>query len=357
MDEAKELFLDYKIANMTLEEKIGQLIYMDYRSISEMDVHLEDILSTYNPGGFILFKSNVTDFNQTQKFISDIKDIPNIPIFIGTDQEGGRVQRIKNIEHFTTMPPMMEIGKTMNPNYAYEIGKQMGEELHYLGVNMDMAPVLDVFSNPQNTVIGDRAFGTDAKAVSEMGIAFSEGLRDAKIIPVVKHFPGHGNTAVDSHINLPVMNKNYDELQKSELIPFVNAIKNNAEAIMLGHLAVPRVTNDNIPASMSPIIIKDILRKDLDFNGILMTDSVKMKALTKYFTEEEIYLRVIRSGNDLILMPNDVVKAFETIRVAVLEGQISEQEIDISVRRILSVKYNYGLFNEEIFNQSNNLLR
>ena len=351
MNEAKELFLDHKLAYMTLEEKIGQLIYMDYRNLEEMNVSLEKILSTYHPGGFILFKSNVSDFKQTQKFIQDIKNIPRTPIFVGTDQEGGRVQRIKDIDHFTAMPPMMEVGKTCDPSYAYEIGNQMGEELHYLGINMDMAPILDIYSNPENKVIGDRTFGSDAKTVSKMGMAFSDGLRDAGVIPVVKHFPGHGDTAVDSHIDLPVVRKSYEELKKMELIPFIEAIRNHTEAIMLGHLAVPHITEDSIPASMSPVVIKDILRKDLKYDGVLMTDSVKMKALTKYFTEEEIYLRVIRSGNDLILMPNDVTKAFETIRVSVLEGKIKEEEIDLSVRRILSLKYDFGLFSKEVYEE------
>lgn len=294
-----------------------------------------------------MFKSNVSDFNHTQKLIQDIKDIPETPIFIGTDQEGGRVQRIKNIDHFTTMPPMMEIGKTSDLEYAFSIGKQMGEELHYLGVNMDMAPVLDIFSNPANTVIGDRAFGKDAKSVSQMSGAFSEGLKSAGVIPVVKHFPGHGDTTTDSHVDLPVVNKTYEELKSLELIPFVEAIKKKTDAIMLGHLAVPHVTKDFIPASMSPVIIKDILRDDLNFNGVLMTDSVKMKALTKYFSEEEIYLRVISSGNDLILMPADIGKAFETIRQAVLDGVISTERLQVSVRRILDLKYRYGLFSME----------
>ena len=177
-----------------------------------------------------------------------------------------------------------------------------------------------------------------------MGIAFSKGLKHSRVIPVGKHFPGHGDTTVDSHIDLPIIYKTYEELKKFELVPFLEAIKNNLDVIMLGHLAVPFITHDMLPASLSPIMIQDILRKDLQFQGIILTDSVKMKALTNYFSEEEIYLRVICSGNDMILMPQNIDLAFHTIFQAVLQGKIRKQELDCSVKRILAIKYDYGLF-------------
>ena len=161
----KEEFLAYKLANMSLSEKIGQMIMIDYRNVHEMTSELENVLTTYNPGGFILFKSNVANYNQTQKFLSDIKNATDIKGMIAVDQEGGRVQRLDERVGFDNYPPMSEIGATKNPQLAFDLGEKMGKELKGIGVDMDMAPILDIFSNPKNTAIGDRAFGTTSDIV------------------------------------------------------------------------------------------------------------------------------------------------------------------------------------------------
>ncbi|MBR2712374.1 MAG: beta-N-acetylhexosaminidase [Bacilli bacterium] len=344
----KEKFLINKLTNMSLKEKIGQMIMIDYRDTLEMNVELDDILNKYSPGGFILFKSNIQNYNQTKKLLSDIKQSSDIPVMVSADQEGGRVQRLDERVGFDTIPPMGEIGKTMNEEEVFNLGKKMGEELKNIGVDMDMAPVLDVFSNPENRVIADRAFGTNSDIVKRLAMALSKGLQEEKIIPVGKHFPGHGDTLKDSHVDLPIITKDLEELKRLELVPFVEAIDKKIPGLMIGHLAVPKITGDNNPASLSKVMINDLLRKDLGYEGLVMPDSLKMKALSNHFTNKEIYLRCIGSGNDIMLMPQNINEAFNTIYDAVNDGVIKEEQINNSVYRILSTKFDIGFFDKEL---------
>ena len=242
---------------------------------------------------------------------------------------------------------MGEVGTTMDEEEVFELGSKIGSELKSIGVDMDMAPVLDIFSNPENRVIGDRAFGTNSKIVTRLSRALYKGLDKEGIISVGKHFPGHGNTTKDSHVDLPIIEKDLDELKQLELMPFIEAIHQKIPGLMLGHLAVPKIVKDNSPASLSGLMINDLIRKDLGYNGLVMTDSLKMKALTKYFTNEDIYLRCVNAGNDILLMPQDISLAYKTIYNAVNEGKITEERIDESVLRILSTKFQYGFFDKE----------
>ena len=348
----KDQFILYLLNKMTVSEKIGQMIMIDYRipdvKTTEMTVDFEKVLEKYNPGGFILFRSNVSDFEGTKKLITEIKNSNDIPVMISTDQEGGKVQRLNSTNvGFEDRPPMYEIGQTLDKELAFRIGKAMGEELKSIGVDMDMAPVLDIFSNPENTVIAHRAFGSDAETVKKMSLSMADGLTDAGIIPVGKHFPGHGDTAQDSHIELPVIDKDLDELKAQELIPFIEAVKKKLPGLMIAHIAVPKITKEIVPATLTGVMVNDLLRKDLGYEGLIIPDSLKMKALTKYFTNEDIYLRCIGAGNDMLLMPQDVGVAHETLLRAVESGAIPMDRIDTSVYRILSTKFDYGFFNKE----------
>ena len=343
----REEFLNYILTNMSLNEKIGQMIMIDYRDTLEMNVELEEVLERYKPGGFIIFKSNVGDYKQVEKLLSDIKNTGDIRPMISVDQEGGRVQRLNERVGFENYPPMAEIGKTGDPEIAFNLGAKMGAELKNLGVDMDMAPVLDIFSNPENRVIADRAFGTDSETVKKMAFAYADGLSSEKIIPVGKHFPGHGDTVKDSHIDLPVIEKDLDELKSLELVPFIEAVRKKLPGLMVAHIAVPKVTMDMLPASLSKIMISDLLRKDLNYNGLIMPDSLKMKALSNHFTNEDIYLRCIEAGNDFVLMPQNITEAYNTIYRGVDSGNISEDRINASVYRILSTKFDYGFLDKE----------
>lgn len=330
------------LENMTLEEKIGQMMIVYYTS-STMDNTLKSALTDVKPGGFILFKDNITTYENTLKFIKDIKSTSDIPMFISIDQEGGNVQRLLSLsdKEVSNIPYMSEVGETNDTALAEEVGKVIAEELRVFGINMDFAPVIDVYSNKDNKVIGKRAFGSDSKLVSRMGIALAKGLLDNGVIPVYKHFPGHGNTAVDSHSALPIVDKTKEELLSLDLVPFKDAIESGAEVIMIGHLAVPKITGNDIPASLSKTLITDFLKGEMGYNGLVITDALNMGALTNYYSQEEIYVKAIEAGVDILLMPSSSRKALATIKEAVENGTIDEEQINESIRKILTLKYKY----------------
>ncbi len=306
------------------------------------DDDLKNILNTVHPGGFILFSDNFDTFKKTKEFIKNINQTASIPLFWSIDQEGGTVQRLKSLKDkkVTILPEAYEIGKTNNTEISREIGRVAGEELRVFGINMDFAPVLDIYSNPLNKVIGHRAFGTDASTVSKMAHSFGEGLKSTGVTPVYKHFPGHGDTKEDSHKDLPIINKTKEELYDRELIPFIDAIENGADAIMVGHLALPKITGSNIPSTLSKEITTDLLIEELGFKGLIITDALDMGALENNFTKEEIYERTILAGNDILLMPNPL-EANSIITKLVENGTISIDRINSSVSKKLKYKYTH----------------
>ncbi|MBR3116937.1 MAG: glycoside hydrolase family 3 protein [Bacilli bacterium] len=327
--------VDKQMSNMTLDEKIAQMLVIYYLS-DNVDDTLKDVLETYNPGGFILMGDNYSTFDNSKKFVDDLKKYSEIPMIIATDEEGGLVQRLKNITDIgvTDIPDMYDVGKTGDTSKAKAVAKVLAEELRTLGINVTFAPVADVWTNPDNEVIGERAFGTDSETVSTMAIAFNQGLEENGIMGCFKHFPGHGDTLVDSHKALPVVNKTYDDIKQVELIPFKNAIDNGAKMIMVGHIALPNITGDDTPASLSKKIVTDILKTDLKYDGLIITDALNMGALTDNYTDEEIITMAINAGADLLLMPNGTAKTIEYIK-----NSISEDRIDKSVKKILLYKY------------------
>lgn len=327
------------LENMTLEQKIGQMLMISYRS-PIVDTNLINILNEVKPGGFILFSENFESYEQTINLIAEINETSDIPMFISIDQEGGRVQRLNSLTDniVTVFPSMLELGNTNNSYLSYQVGRALGEELGVFGINMNFAPVLDIYSNPNNTLIGDRAFGTSSQVVSKMALSFAKGLEGTGIIPVYKHFPGHGDTLEDSHYDLPIINKTKEELMNFELLPFINAINKGADVIMIGHLSVPKITKDNTPASLSKEIITDLLIKELGFDGLVITDALNMDALTKNYTEKEIYVNAINAGADILLMPTSIKDAVQIIKEAVIKRDISEDRINVSVEKILRMK-------------------
>ncbi len=326
--------------NLTLDEKIGQLLVLSNRT-SKMTEDLKSTLIKLKPGGFILFKENISNYEDTSNLIKEIKNTNEIPMLISIDQEGGKVQRLTEIPNYeiSKIPSNKSIGDTKDEKLAYDIGAIIAEELQVFGINVDFAPVIDVVDNEKNQVIGDRSFGSDASLVSRMGVSLAKGLEEHGVIPVYKHFPGHGSTEVDSHYDLPVLNKTKEELYQNELIPFQEAIKNNAEMIMIGHLAVPNISNDNTPASLSKEIIQNLLKEELQYKGLIITDALNMKAITDNYSEKEIYEKALNAGVDLLLMPINPEKAIEYIKELIREQKVKEEQIDISVKKILSLKY------------------
>ncbi|NLM63646.1 MAG: glycoside hydrolase family 3 protein [Mollicutes bacterium] len=339
---------------MTLEEKIAQMIVIYYIS-DEYDNLLSNVIQNVNPGGFILLKENITNNNQLLEFIRKMQEDSKIPMFITIDQEGGTVQRLhkKNDIKVETIPDMKTIGDTKDYNKAYEIGKQIGKDLYKYGINMNFAPVIDIYSNSDNTLMETRSFGNNPDIVSNMGIEVARGLIEEQIIPVYKHFPGHEDTSVDSHYDLPILNKTYDELLDFELIPFIKAIENDAKAIMVGHIATPKITNDNTPASLSKIMITDILRERLGFDGIVITDALNMVSLTKNYTQKEIIIKAINAGANMLLMPGSSKQTISIIKEAIEQKEIEEKLITNSAKKILELKFSNNAYFEDYYKKTN----
>lgn len=334
-----------QIDSMTIDEKIGQMVMASVEGYS-LDANGEDLINKYNVGGFIVLGENVRDTEQLQALVNSLKSANSknkLPLFISTDEEGGRVSRMP--EEFKDLPSNRSIGKTGSSEFALNIGKLISEELISFGINMDFAPVLDINSNPKNTVIGDRSFGPDANIVARLGTQEMKGMQSKNIISVVKHFPGHGDTSVDSHVGLPVINNDADRLKGFELVPFVNAIKNNTDGIMIAHILLPKIDSDN-PASMSKTIITDMLRDEMDFKGIVITDDMTMGAIVKNYNIGEAAVKSINAGSDIILVCHgfdNQVAVIDALRKAASDGRITQKRIDESLYRIIKLKNKYML--------------
>ena len=328
--------IDIMLENMSIEEKIAQMLIIEYDS-DYVDDNLKSFLNSTPPGGFILMKENITTFDKTRQFVSDLNENSRIPLIISIDEEGGSVQRLKYLMDFivSDIPFMYNVGLTNNYDLAYNIGEIIAEEVRTIGVNVDFAPVIDIYSNPNNTVIGKRSFGSNVDLVSNMGINFTKGLEDNGVIGVYKHFPGHGDTDIDSHEALPIINKSLDDLKSFELVPFKSAVKAGAKMIMVGHIAIPQITHDNTPASLSKEVI-DILKNDLNYNGLIVTDALNMGAISDNYSNEEAYIKAIEAGNDLLLIPSDGINT-----INIIKDKVSLDRINESAYKILKFKYDY----------------
>ncbi len=292
----------------------------------------------------VLFGENIDTEQQTKQLIADIKKHSDIPLFIGVDEEGGRVSRLhaSGKMQVADVPTAKEIGDTNDTNVSYEYAKTIGSELKELGFDVDFAPVADVNTNAYNIVIGDRAFSSDANIAGDMVSAFVKGLQEQNISACAKHFPGHGDTIEDSHNGIALANRTLQQMQQTEWIPFQKAIEQNVDFIMAGHITTPNATTDGLPASLSHEMLTEQLRNNMHFDGIIITDALDMGAITKYY--ENAPFDAVCAGADMVLMPFELQKSYETICHAVKEGIITEQELNQKVKRILSLKYDKGYF-------------
>ncbi|MBY0754356.1 beta-N-acetylhexosaminidase [Clostridium sardiniense] len=339
-----------KITTMSLDEKIGQLIIGGFNGYT-VDSNTENLIKENHLGGFILFQRNVENSNQLLKLINTLKSLNkgNIaPLFISADEEGGTVTRMPN--EIKKLPSNSYIGKINNEDFSYNIGKTLGKELNAFGINMDYAPVLDINSNPNNPVIGIRSFGDNKDIVTRLGTRTMEGIKSQNVIPVVKHFPGHGDTSVDSHIGLPVVNCDLKRLNDFELAPFKSAIDKGADAVMVAHILLPKL-DPKYPATLSYNIITDLLRKDIGFDGVVITDDMTMGAIMENYNIGNASVKAINAGADIVLVCHkyeNIQTAINSIKKAVSDKVITEDRIDESVYRVLSLKEKYKLTDNKI---------
>jgi beta-N-acetylhexosaminidase len=340
------------IADMSLDEKIGQMIIAGI-SGTTVDTNAQKLIVQSKVGGFIFYANNLVNPQQTVQLLNQMKseNVPNpLPLLLSIDQEGGKISRLPG--GFINFPTNKEIGSINNSQFSYKVGTLLGSELKGFGFNLDYAPVLDVNSNPKNPIIGDRSFGNNPEIVSKLGIQTMKGIQSQNIIPTIKHFPGHGDTSVDSHLELPIVYKSLAELKKLELIPFERSINSGADVVMVAHILLPKL-DAKFPASMSKNIITDILRKQLHFNGVVITDDLTMKAITNHYTIGSAAVDSVKAGSDFILVAHDYNKIKQTIsslKTAVQRGEISEQRINDSVSRIIKLKRKYQINNTKVGN-------
>ncbi|WP_282940220.1 beta-N-acetylhexosaminidase [Paenibacillus sp. RC67] len=328
------------VDSMTMEEKIGQMVLFGVDGTGLNDTTRKHIVNDH-VGGFIFFGPNIKDSHQAWSLFNSMqKENVNgkLPLFLSVDQEGGRVSRMpKDIPAF---PTSQSVGKTQDPAYAYKVGSALGHTLGAFGLNVDFAPVLDVNSNPNNPVIGDRSFGATAETVSTMGIQEMKGIQSSGIISVVKHFPGHGDTSVDSHKDLPVVQHDLDRLRTVEFAPFAEAIRQGADAVMVAHLLVTKL-DPQLPASLSPVVIQKYLRGELGFQGVVITDDMTMEAIGKTMPIDKAAVQAIKAGADIVLVGHEPEKeqaVLNALLQAAREGTITKETIDASVYRIAKLK-------------------
>ncbi|TGL72620.1 glycoside hydrolase family 3 protein [Leptospira levettii] len=288
--------------NMSEEELVGQTIHIAIPSKTVDQIALDEIKQT-KPGGIILFGKNLGKkeeiFSLTENLQIVAKENGLQPFLISTDQEGGRVFRVQDgITHY---PGAMAVGQTGKKEWGEIVGFVTSYELRSLGLNFLFAPVLDINNNPLNPVINTRSFGSDVNRVSEVAVAYEKGARTGGCLPVIKHFPGHGDTTVDSHLGLPIINKSLEELEKLELVPFKQSIQGGAEAVMSAHIVYPKI-DPNFPATLSKTILTDVLRKSLQFDGIIITDAMEMHAISKNYEKDRPGVLTILAGANIVLL-------------------------------------------------------
>ena len=266
-----------QLNSMTLDEKVAQLLIVQNLGMTISEETTKQLASAPY-GGYILMEDNYGTLSDTRKFVQDLQEKSKTKLIIATDQEGGLVQRLAMIKDkpATNIPAMSRVGKANDEDLAKNVGRIMAEEMRVIGINVDFAPDADVFSNPNNTVIGTRSFSAQPEVVSKMSLALAKGLEDNGVIATYKHFPGHGDTSVDSHLSLPIIDRTRDQLDKCELVPFKNAIANGAKIIMTGHIALPKITNNNLPTTFSKKIQIQLLREELGYDGLIVTDNSKL---------------------------------------------------------------------------------
>lgn len=346
------------LRKMTLREKVGQLFFVRPEAL-DPDIHWENPPTdlaplklqevnekmkqqnkSYPVGGIILYDWNINDEAQLAKFLPQLKALNGKPL-ICIDEEGGRVARLANNPNFHVKKyeSMAAIGATGNPANAYECGNTIGTYLKRYGFDIDFAPVADVNTNPDNIIIGKRAFSDDPAVAAPMVVNYLQGLKDAGIVGCIKHFPGHGDVKTDTHYGYAQTQKTWAEMLSCEMVTFRAGINWGCQLVMTAHIGAPKVIGSDIPSTMSSVMLQNKLRGELGYRNIIVTDALEMGAITKQYTNVDAVLGCLQAGVDIVLCPKEYAEVFDAVVKAVENGTISETRLNDSVRRILMLKY------------------
>ena len=343
----EDIWVRAKMAEMSIDQKIGQIFMVRAysRGSTEEEKIISDYIKNYYIGGICFFQGSPKEqVNLINKFQSQAKT----PMFMGIDGEWGLAMRFP--KEAIAFPKQMMLGAIRDNKLIYEMGREIARQCKKSGININFAPSVDINSNPLNPVIFDRSFGESPENVTSKGYMMMKAMEDEGIMACVKHFPGHGDTDIDSHNDLPVVNYGLDRLERYEFYPFRRLASQGVSAMMIGHLQAPQLDDrPNRPATLSKNIIGNIVRDDMSFNGLLITDAMDMKGITKYWPNGEAEAEAFMAGNDVILLPENLPKAFQTIKEYISSGKITLSRLDESLERILRAKYKIGLNTNQIF--------
>lgn len=342
--------MDVLMDSLTLEQKVGQLfiaapeqLLEDVTAITAMTDELAAALQTYPLGGIILFAQNIQEPEQLMALNKALADACLIAPFLSVDEEGGLVARLGRNSAFDlpTYENAAAVAASGDPEDVLNMGRTIGGYLAKYGFNLDFAPVADVNTNPNNPVIGTRAFSSDPEVAATMAAAFAAGLREQGVCATFKHFPGHGDTDQDSHSGLAISWRNREQQTACEWIPFREATAR--DFIMIAHVALPEITGDMVPSTLSRPVVTGILREELGFDGLIITDAMNMGAIADSYGSSEAAIAALEAGCDIVLMPNNVPEAFRAVMDALNSGRFTEQWLDETVRQILSFKQAHGI--------------
>lgn len=345
-EEEKPSLVDETLAGMTLHEKVCQMMFVTPEELTGEDGvtvagdATRQALENYPVGGIVYFAKNLESQDQVKEMIDNSQKDSSIGLFVATDEEGGVVNRLMDTVG-TTYIGSMYYYKDDGDETAYENAYTIANDMSALGFNLDFAPVADVWSNPDNTVIGERAYSDDYAQAAELVGNAVKGFNDGGVMCTLKHFPGHGDTAEDSHYSSAYVHRTKEEIMAEEMQPFRSGIEAGAEFVMVGHLIVPDI--DEVPATLSYKIATGILRDELKFEGVAITDSFEMESIADNYSVDDAVVMSVKAGMDMILQPKDMASAVNSIEQAVADGELSEDRIDESVRRILTLKESRGL--------------
>lgn len=344
VEEKLDLYIDEMIAEMPLAEKVAGLFFVTPEAITGVSAAVQagegtkTALEKYPVGGLIYFDKNIKSSEQIAEMIRNSQAYSKYPLFIGVDEEGGSVNRVAKAGLAQVQSSAAQIGATGDPENAYATGAEIGTYLSELGFNINFAPVADL-SNVDGSVMKERSYGKDALQVAPYVTAMMNGLQENGITACLKHFPGIGSTTADTHKGLAAVTRTAEELRSQELEVFKAGIEAGAQMIMVGHVTVPALDEDDNPASLSKAMITDVLRGELEYEGVVITDALNMSAISEYYSSEQAAIMALKAGCDMILMPENFLQAYAGVMTAVADGTISEQRVNDSLKRIYRIKY------------------